>query len=160
MPELVSTPGNLLAAKALFQAGKSTREVAAELRISPYSAWALKHKDNVDPESVQQCSKTLADRHTLAASLAIDTVIAQGLDGKFEDMDPLRLAQLSATVLKAAGEYNLSTGAKDLMSSFMNDYGLEASHSVSRITVTKSVSLESEGSQTPQPVVINPNENE
>ena len=159
MPELVASPqANLLAARALFETGKTVREVAAELSVSPATAWRLKHSDAVSSDDVHQCSKTLADRHTFAASLAIDTVIEQGLNGEFSKLHPLDLAKLSSTVLQAAGNYNLATGAKDLFSSLVSDYGIEASHSVSRITVTKSVSLDTSASSTPQPVVIAPTE--
>lgn len=151
MPATVSSPeANRVAVQALYAQGKSTREIAQILGMDRSTAWRLRHQVNHDQETIQHASKSIADRLLLVASHATDTVLDKAESGELDELQPKQLVDMAANALRSAGEYAALSGAKDLMTSIMSDYGIESSHSSSRLTLTKQLTIE----QTPQPVVI------
>lgn len=151
MPELAASPtANLLAATALYEAGKSTREVAAALGIDKTTAWRLRHKTPLDPDLVKSCSKRVSDTLILTATMAAETALDRGFNG-FEGVATKDLVIMAGKALESAGNYAAATGQNSGLGDLLSAFGIERSHSVSRVTMTQSVSIEQ---ATPQPVVI------
>jgi len=153
MPEIVSTPANILTAQALFQTGASIRQVATTLGVSPYSAWAFKHRDNIDPALVQHISKSITDKLLLASSSAVDTILDQAMEGKLAQEKPIELAKIASICLQSAGAYAASCGSRDMLGSMMTEFGVVQSHSASRVTLEQKITVE-QHTPAPQPVGI------
>lgn len=144
-----------LSAHSFFAQGLSIRQVANKLGISSSSAWKLKSDDRVDPDAFHLVSKTLANKLLLASSGATDALLDQIEEGKLAEEKPIELAKIASITAQAAGAYSMQSGAADTLSQLMTHYGLEPSQSVSRVTVTQQIAVES----TPQPVVVHGLEN-
>jgi hypothetical protein len=158
MPE-VSTTANHLTAHALFQTGASIRSVAQTLGISPYSAWALKHRDLPDPSLVHHISKTISDKLLLAASSATDVILDKAMNDELKDEKPIELAKMASICLQSAGAYAALSGAKDTLGAIAAEFGIAPSHSASRVTLEQKITVESSQPRTPQPVVFHDLEN-
>ena len=144
MPNLVASPtANRLAAQALFQAGQTCRQVAKTLGISAATAWQYKHAELLDPVLVQHVSKTLADKALLSANAAVDVFLDKAESGELAGESPIALAKAASVLMQSAGAYAALSGAKDTLASFVDDFGLSPSHTSSKVTLTKSVSIES-----------------
>lgn len=145
MPALVASPvANHLAAQALFQSGKSCREVAKTLGISPATAWQYKHAELLDPSLVQHVSKTLADKALLSANAAVDTFLDKAENGELAKESPIALAKAASVLMQSAGAYAALSGAKDTLSQFVDEFGLQPTHASSKLTVTKSLTIEAD----------------
>lgn len=153
MPELVSTPANILTAQAMYQAGSSTREVAKFLGVSPYTAWAFKHREVIDPTLVHHISKTISDKLLLAASSATDVILDKAMNDELKDEKPIELAKMASICLQSAGAYAALSGAKDTLGAIAAEFGISPSHSASRVTLEQKITVEST-THTPQPVVV------
>ena len=143
MAELVSTPGNIATAQAMFQMGSTVRQVAETLKISPYSAWSFKQREAVDPGLVQHLSKTITDKLLLAASSATDSILDKAMNGELKAEKPIELAKMASICLQSAGAYAALSGAKDTLGAIANEFGIGTSHSVSRVTLEQKVTVES-----------------
>lgn len=130
-------------ATALLAQGQSCIAVAKQLGVSRSTVWRLRHQDLLDPELVQHASKSLADKTLLGATAAIDTFLDQAQNGELSKCHPLQLAKAVSVLAQSSGAYAALTGAQDTFAKLAAEYGIEPSHSVSRLTVTKQVSIES-----------------
>lgn len=138
-----STLANHLTAHALFETGVSIRSVAKQLNISPHTAWALKHRDIPDPSLIQHISKTISDKLLLAASSATDTILDKAMNDELKDERPIELAKMASICLQSAGAYAALSGAKDTMSAIAHEFGIQSSHSASRVTLEQKITVES-----------------
>lgn len=140
MPAITTaTDGNILAAQALYEQGASTTEVAKTLKISRASAWRLKHQALLEPGLIQHVSKTLADKALLSANAAIDAFLDQAETGALAKQAPVSLAKAASVLMQSAGAYAALSGAKDTLSSFVDEFGLTPSATSSRLTLTQQV---------------------
>jgi hypothetical protein len=156
MPDLAySATANVIAAQALYDSGKNATEVASTLGISISTACRLRNQALLDPDLIKHASKTVSDKLTLVASLAADEALEAGITGKFKTIPAKDLTRIAATSLEAAGAHAAASGSNTGFGELSAVYGLEGSHSVSRVTLTKSITVEQSG---PQPVVVNPTE--
>jgi hypothetical protein len=152
MPELLaSDTANALAASALYQQGKSSREVAQILGCSPATAWRLKHRELLDPALIQHVSQTIATKAMLGANAAIDTLLDKAESDELKESTPAALAKTASILLQSATAYAASSGAKDTFLQMVEEFGLQTSHTSSTLTVTQRVTLTS---STPAPVAL------
>ena len=135
----VCTPANVIVARALAEHGKSTTEIAKELRVSQSSAWRMTKDLSVDPETVQLASKTIADKLLQSANVMADTLLEKAYNGELDKESALSLAKASSIMLQSSGAYAALSGAKDTWLTLQEQFGIAASHSVSRVTVTRQV---------------------
>ena len=143
-PARITTPGNQALATALYQQGKSVRQVAVALRCSPAGAWRLKHHaDSVDSDTLHAMAGTLADRMVHAASLAVDVFHEQAYSGRLNEETPLAVAKAAGVLLCSAGSYAALSGSKDIMAQLVDQYGIAPSHTAHSVTVTQAVTLTS-----------------
>lgn len=150
MPELVSTTANILTAQAMYQTGASVRDVARALGVSPYSAWAFKQREVIDPTLVHHISKSISDKLLLAANSATETILDKAMDGELSKEKPIELAKIASICLQSAGAYAALSGAKDTLSAMAAEYGITGSHSASRVTMEQKITVESLGSNQSQ----------
>lgn len=140
MPELAASPiANHLAVEALFAQGKNAREIAETLNISRSTVWRLRHQSLADPQLIQHVSKTLADKALLSANAAIDAFLDQAETGALAKQAPVSLAKAASVLMQSAGAYAALSGAKDTLSSFVDEFGLTPSATSSRLTLTQQV---------------------
>ena len=143
-PARITTPGNQALAAALYQQGKTTREVASALQCSPAAAWRLKHHTGtVDPLAAHAIAESLADRMVHAASLAVDVFHEQAYSGRLNEETPLAVAKAAGVLLCSAGSYAALSGSKDIMAQLVDQYGIAPSHTAHSVTVTQAVTLTS-----------------
>ena len=158
MPDVApSAVANAVAASALYERGYSSRQVAKELGLSPATAWRLKHQALADPELIRDATKSIANKMVLASTGAMDELLDRVETGKLNTERAVDLAKIASICLQSAGAYSALSGAKDLMSNLSESYGIQPSHSSSRMTFKQELSVES----TPQhidsgPKIINP----
>lgn len=142
MPKNIATPAVILAAQAMYENGQSTRDVAKSLHLSPATAWRLKHTAILDPEIVQHASKTIADKLLLSATAAVDTYLDKAQAGELTKERPKDLIRTATLALEGAGQYAALSGAKDMLANAFDTYGIQPSHSASRITLEQKVTVE------------------
>lgn len=132
-----SPEANALAAQALYEQGYSCSKVAKQLNVSRATAWRLKHSTLLDPSLIQHVSKTLADKALLGANAAVDTFLDKAENGELAHETPMALAKSASILMQSAGAYAALSGAKDTLSQFVDDFGLQPTHTASKLTITK-----------------------
>src|SRR5215831_2765925 len=151
MPEIVSTPGHQLAVQALFDSGQNGTQIAQALGLSVGTVYRLRNQSLLDPDLIRHASKTVSDKLTLVASMAADEALQQSVTGQWAQMPAKDLVLMASKALEASGTYAALGGTNDPLAAIASAYAVEPAHAVSRITVTKQVTVESSA---PQPVVI------
>jgi transcriptional regulator with XRE-family HTH domain len=154
MPAMVASPvANHLAVEALFAAGKTARQIAETLGMDRSTVWRMRHASLVDPALIQHVSKSLADKALLGANAAVDEFLDKAENGDLANESPIALAKAASVLMQSAGAYAALSGAKDTLSQFVDEFGLAPTHTASKLTLTKTVTIEQ--SQNNEPQIIN-----
>lgn len=138
---------------ALIESGIPSKIAARDLKICQATVWRDKHRDLLDPEILAHANKTISDKMVLGATAAMDEFLDQVATGALTLSKPGALVKMASNALEAAGRYSALCGAQSFLKDTLAQYGVEPSHSVSRITLEQRVTVEN-NSATPQPVVM------
>lgn len=151
---MVASPvANHLAVEALFAAGKTARQIAETLGMDRSTVWRMRHASLVDPALIQHVSKSLADKALLGANAAVDEFLDKAENGDLANESPIALAKAASVLMQSAGAYAALSGAKDTLSQFVDEFGLAPTHTASKLTLTKTITVEQ--SQNNEPQIIN-----
>jgi hypothetical protein len=154
MPSMVASPvANHLAVESLFAAGKTARQIAETLGMNRSTVWRMRHASLVDPALIQHVSKSLADKALLGANAAVDEFLDKAEAGELANESPIALAKAASVLMQSAGAYAALSGAKDTLSQFVDEFGLAPTHTASKLTLTKTITVEQ--SQNNEPQIIN-----
>jgi hypothetical protein len=145
MPRVQSIP---LAIKALAASGMKPLQIAAQLGVNRATVWRHRHDDLLDPALIQHASKTIADKMLLGATAAMDTFLDKAEEGQLNLCSPSALIKMSATALEASQAYAMACGANSFLKDTLSNYGVEQSHSVSRVTMEQRLTVEAAGVST------------
>jgi hypothetical protein len=133
---------------ALLQTGHGPSTVAKQLGISRATVWTLRHQALLDPALIQHASKTIADKMLLGATAAMDTFLDKAEEGQLNQCSPSALIKMSATALEASQAYAMACGANSFLKDTLSNYGVEQSHSVSRVTMEQRITVEAASAST------------
>jgi hypothetical protein len=134
----------------MVQAGRTEREIVAAVGCVRSTVWKIKHQDLLDPELVDHASRTIANKLLLGATAAMDTYLDKATAGELNKEQPGRLIKMAATALDSYSTYAALSGAKDVLNNMLSDFGVQPSHSASRMTVEQKITVESASTQLTQ----------
>jgi len=134
--------------KAMLANGDSIAHIARELDLNRQSVAKYRHSDLLDPDYLDHIDKTLASKAKVAADAMISTILDQAESGELAKAAPTSLAKGAAVMIQSASALTALKGATDTISDLLQNYGVQASHSVSRLTMEKKVTVDSTGEVT------------
>jgi hypothetical protein len=142
MQGVATSESTKLVAASLFDSGASVRKVAQTLDISRATAASLRHTELLDPALIHHVSRHLSTKQLLVSDGATNELLDKALNGELKNEKPIELAKIASIMAQSSVAYASVCGARDTLGALASQYGLESSHSVSKVTVTQAVSIE------------------
>ena len=127
---------------SMLDEGQTVRNVAHQLSISSASAGRLRHQALLDPDLIHHANKHLSNKLLLVSNGATDELLDKALNGELKKEKAIELAKIASITAQASVAFATVSGGKDTLSGFMAAIGVEQSHSVSKVTMTQQISVE------------------